>query len=83
MSFWRKAFRSLALPSAAMPCPGVSGEDLLVRDDPTAFASAAVQLAQTPQLWRQLAEAAKKTVAKHYSTEGVRRRRNEIYATIV
>src|SRR5438309_6220376 len=70
--------------STSIGCEGIpvrNEEDLLVRDDPTAFASAAVQLAQTPQLWRQLAEAAKKTVAKHYSTEGVRRRRNEIYAT--
>jgi len=55
----------------------------LVRDDPAAFASAAFQLAQTSELWRQLVQAGKKTVSKHYSPEAARRRRNEIYATIV
>src|SRR6266508_691619 len=72
--------------STSIGCEGMpvrNGKDLLVRDDPGAFASAAVQLAQTPELWRQLAQAAQKTVSKHYSPEGVRRRRNEIYATIV
>jgi glycosyltransferase involved in cell wall biosynthesis len=54
------------------------GKDQLVRDDKSAFAAAL-----EPELWRRLAAAGKASVSKHYSPEGVRQRRNEIYAALM
>jgi glycosyltransferase involved in cell wall biosynthesis len=59
------------------------GKELLVRDDKSEFAAAAVQLARDPELWRQLAAASQVAAAKYYSPEGVRQRRNEIYRTLI
>jgi glycosyltransferase involved in cell wall biosynthesis len=59
------------------------GQEILVRDQVSEFAAAAVELAGQPELWRRLAVAGRAAVTKHYSAEEVRRRRNEIYATIV
>jgi glycosyltransferase involved in cell wall biosynthesis len=58
------------------------GEDLLVRDDAAEFAAAAVELSSNPQLWQRLALLGKAAVSKHYSPDGVRKRRNEIYAAL-
>lgn len=55
----------------------------LVRSHPAEFAGAAVQLAQRPELRRQVASSGMQAVARHYSPEGVRRRRNEIYSAVV
>jgi glycosyltransferase involved in cell wall biosynthesis len=59
------------------------GQEILVRDETSEFAAAAVELAGQTELWRRLAVAGRAAVAKHYSAEEVRRRRNEIYADIV
>jgi glycosyltransferase involved in cell wall biosynthesis len=59
------------------------GREILVRDEVSEFAAAAVELAKQPELWRRLAVAGRTAVAKNYSAEEVRRRRNEIYETIV
>ena len=59
------------------------GQELLVRTGASEFAAAAVKLAREPELWRRLAVAGRAAVAKNYSAEEVRRRRNEIYAAIV
>lgn len=58
-------------------------EELLSRDSASEFAAAAVELARRPELRRRLATAGLAAVARHYSAEGVRRRRNEIYAAMV
>ena len=59
------------------------GREILVRDEASEFAAAAVELAGKPELWRRLAMAGRAAAVKHYSAEEVRRRRNEIYASIV
>jgi glycosyltransferase involved in cell wall biosynthesis len=59
------------------------GQELLVRTDASEFAAAAVELAGQPGLWRRLAVAGRAAVVKNYSAEEVRRRRNEIYETIM
>ncbi|HUD47513.1 MAG TPA: glycosyltransferase [Candidatus Baltobacteraceae bacterium] len=58
------------------------GQEILVRDTESDFATAAVQLSRNPELWRRLAASGKAAVFKHYSSEGVRQRRNEIYANL-
>lgn len=55
----------------------------LIRATATEFAGAAVQLAQQPQLWSQVASSGMQAVARTYSPESVRRRRNEIYSEVV
>jgi glycosyltransferase involved in cell wall biosynthesis len=59
------------------------GQEILVRNEVSKFAAAAVQLAREPELWHRLAVAGRAAVAKNYSAQEVRRRRNEIYATIL
>jgi glycosyltransferase involved in cell wall biosynthesis len=59
------------------------GQEILVRNEVSKFAAAAVQLAREPELWHRLAVAGRAAVAKYYSAQEVRRRRNEIYATIL
>ena len=59
------------------------GDELLVRDSESEFAAAATQLASDQILWRRLALAGQAAVSKHYSPEGVRQRRNTIYANLV
>ncbi|HEX4121049.1 MAG TPA: glycosyltransferase [Verrucomicrobiae bacterium] len=55
------------------------GKELLVRDGEAEFATAAAQLSQNPDMWRRLTVAGRAAVSAHYSAEGVRQRRNEIY----
>jgi glycosyltransferase involved in cell wall biosynthesis len=57
-------------------------EELLLRGSASEFASAAIQLAQKPELRRRLAAAGLATVSKNYSAESVRQRRNEIYTAL-
>jgi glycosyltransferase involved in cell wall biosynthesis len=59
-----------------------NGQDLLLRDDSDGFAAAAVQIATDPALWMRLAENGRAAISRHYSPEQVRRRRNEIYASL-
>jgi glycosyltransferase involved in cell wall biosynthesis len=69
-----------------MGCEGLltrNDEELLSRGTASEFAAAAVNLAQEPALRRRLATSGLAAVSKHYSAEGVRRRRNEIYAAMV
>jgi len=63
--------------------PVIDDADLLVRDTPLEFATAAVKLARIPELYFRLAVAGKSTASKHYSPTEVRRRRNEIYDSVV
>jgi glycosyltransferase involved in cell wall biosynthesis len=58
------------------------GKELMVRDDKSEFAAAAVELARNPELWRRVATAGQAAAVKYYSPEGVRQRRNEIYGTL-
>jgi len=55
----------------------------LVRSNATEFASAAVELAQQPELWSRVASSGMQAVARTYSPESVRQRRNEIYSRMV
>jgi glycosyltransferase involved in cell wall biosynthesis len=59
------------------------GAECLVRVDGRAFASAAIGLAQQPELWHRLATAGLQVIGRHYTPEAVRRRRNEIYGRVV
>jgi polysaccharide biosynthesis protein PslH len=71
--------------STTVGCEGMpveNGKNLLVRDEPSEFIAAAVDLAKNPELWRRLAMAGKDAISKNYSPEEVRRRRNQIYATL-
>jgi glycosyltransferase involved in cell wall biosynthesis len=58
-------------------------EELLVRDAAAEFAAAAVRLARNDSDRHRLAIAGLASVSKHYSAEVVRRRRNDIYESIV
>jgi len=58
------------------------GVDLLISDEAQAFASAAITLAKDQKQWVELSSSGHRTVQRHYSPEQVRRRRNEIYATL-
>jgi glycosyltransferase involved in cell wall biosynthesis len=55
----------------------------LIRATATEFAGAAVQLARQPELWSQVASSGMQAVARTYSPESVRRRRNEIYSEVL
>lgn len=71
--------------STSVGCEGLfarDGEELLVSDDAAGFATAAVRLAQDPELWKRLATAGQAAAIRHYSPEQVRQRRNEIYAAL-
>jgi polysaccharide biosynthesis protein PslH len=59
------------------------GEELLVCEEASEFAAAAVRLAEKPALRHRLALAGRAAVCKHYSPQEVRRRRNEIYAAVI
>ena len=59
------------------------GQELLKRAGASEFAAASVELARQPDLWHRLAIAGHAAAVEHYSPEGVRRRRNEIYAAMV
>lgn len=59
------------------------GEELLIRDTAKEFSAAAGRLASEPGCRKKLTETGLATVQKHYSPEQVRRRRNEIYQSLV
>lgn len=63
--------------------PVHDGEELLIGDTAGEIAAAAVRLAGDEAQRRRLAGAALAAVTKHYSPESVRRRRNEIYQTVM
>ncbi len=62
--------------------PATDGVDILIRDDASEFAAAAVELLNDPERRRRLASAARDLVARRYSPEQVRKRRNEIYRAV-
>jgi glycosyltransferase involved in cell wall biosynthesis len=71
--------------STSIGCEGIparDGIDILIRDDASDFAAAAVELLNNPELRARLASAGKDLVAGHYSPEQVRKRRNEIYEKV-
>jgi glycosyltransferase involved in cell wall biosynthesis len=68
--------------STSIGCEGIpvaDGINILIRDDASAFAAAAVELLNNSKLRTRLASAGKDLVAKYYSPDRVRKRRNEIY----
>jgi glycosyltransferase involved in cell wall biosynthesis len=71
--------------STSIGCEGIparDGIDILIRDDASEFASAAVELLNDRELRVRLANAGKSLVARFYSPEQVRKRRNEIYQKV-
>jgi len=50
----------------------VDGEDVLVADDPQAFADAVVRLYQDESLWQRLCEGGMENTRRHFSPEAVR-----------
>jgi glycosyltransferase involved in cell wall biosynthesis len=50
----------------------VDGEDVLVADDPQAFADAVVRLYQDESLWQRLSEGGMENTRRHFSPEAVR-----------
>ncbi|HEX5234815.1 MAG TPA: glycosyltransferase [Silvibacterium sp.] len=57
-------------------------DDILVRDDASEFAEAAVAIARDHHLWARLAKAGVASITRNYSPEMVRQRRNHIYAAL-
>lgn len=71
--------------STSIGCEGIpaaDGVDILICDDASEFAAAAIQLLDHPDLRARLAIAARELVARRYSPERVRQRRNEIYRIV-
>lgn len=62
--------------------PAVDGVDLLIRNTAAEFAAASVELINFPELRSRLASAGRDLVARLYSPEQVRKRRNEIYRSV-
>jgi len=50
---------------------GIPGRDLLVEDDPAAFAAAVISLLRDPELGERLAESGRAFAAEHFSLEAV------------
>jgi glycosyltransferase involved in cell wall biosynthesis len=78
---------SLGVPaiSTSIGCEGIpasDGVDILIRDDAAGFAAAAAAAANNRELRARLAGAGRELVARLYSPEQVRRRRNEIYQSV-
>lgn len=71
--------------STSIGCEGIPAVDrinILIRDDASQFAAAAVELLNDPELRMRLASAGKDLVARFYSPDQVRKRRNEIYQAV-
>ena len=71
--------------STSIGCEGIpvrDGIDILIRDDASEFAAAAVELLNDRELRARLAHAGKNLLARFYSPEQVRKRRNEIYQKV-
>jgi len=72
--------------STSIGCEGLpvsDGIEILIRDDAAKFTSAAVELANDLELRARLATAGKELMARVYSPEQVRKRRNEIYQIVL
>ncbi len=71
--------------STSIGCEGIpvaDGNEILIRDDAAKFTAAAVELSNNPELRARLAGAGKHLMARFYSPEQVRKRRNEIYQNV-
>jgi polysaccharide biosynthesis protein PslH len=71
--------------STSIGCEGIparDGLDILIRDGTLEFAAAAVELMSNSKLRREMASGGRNLLAKHYSPEQVRKRRNEIYEKV-
>ena len=71
--------------STSIGCEGIpvtDGVDILIRDDASQFAAAAISLFNDPELRMRLGSAGRDLIVKHYSPEQVRKRRNEIYERV-
>ena len=73
----------VATPIGAEGLLARDGQELLVRENAADFAAAAIKLARQPDLRFSLATAGRDAVLKHYSPDGVRRQRNEIYSSLM
>lgn len=74
-----------AVVSTAAGCAGlaaVDGQNLLVRDDPAAFARAVLEILEDRQLRRRLGEAGRHTVEERYGWEQRGRELMELYRTL-
>lgn len=77
--------QGVAVVTTEIGCEGMpvrDGHDLLIRNEPGAFAAAAVTLAGDPELRGRLGANGRSTMSAHYSPESVRARRNEIYRSL-
>jgi polysaccharide biosynthesis protein PslH len=71
-----------AVVSTSVGCEGlktVDGRNILVRDDPTEFAAAVVQVLVDPSLRERLGHEARKTAEEHYSWHGVGQKLVNLY----
>jgi len=72
-SVWRLAMGK-AVVSTAVGCEGLAAEDgrnILIRDDPEAFAQAVRAVLQHGALRRRLGIEGRRTVERHYNWEGI------------
>ena len=58
------------------------GQDILIADEPAAFAEAVIRLYQDQPLWERLSEASMEFVRQNYSQEAARRRVHEILTLV-
>jgi glycosyltransferase involved in cell wall biosynthesis len=56
------------------------GRELVIRDGAVPFADGAIAIAHDPELRRTICTNGRETVKRHYSSEAVRKRRNQIYS---
>ncbi|MGH0037029.1 MAG: glycosyltransferase [Myxococcota bacterium] len=75
-----------AVVSTSVGCEGLEardGENILVRDDPRAFAEAILALSRDAALRRRLGAAARRTAEETYSWEGVGQAMNQRYLELI
>jgi glycosyltransferase involved in cell wall biosynthesis len=75
-----------AIVSTTIGCEGlaaVDGENILIRDEPRAFAEAVVQVLCDPGLRKRLGAAGRRTVEQHYSWDAIGARMNAEYAALI
>lgn len=75
-----------AIVSTSVGCEGlkaVDGENILIRDEPAAFAAAMRQVLGDPELQRRLGQAGRRTVEQHYSWDAIGERMNAEYAALI
>lgn len=60
-----------------------NSEHVLIGDDASSFAAAAIRVAQQHEIWKNLAKAGRSVVEQFFSPQKVRERRNEIYNEVV